>query len=147
MACPLTQLAIDATNDLAAHSFSREINVTRALAPYFKTEELTGVEVVVRPAEKTGEDYTRSTQKKGLTIQVAVVSRLDSSGNTDTDPMLDLMDEIETFFVGDGDTVQPWRSSDGLVVSSYQVIPFDEEVLFSRNQFTGMLSLTFDQYT
>lgn len=146
MACPLTQLAIDAATDLAAHTFSKTVNVTRTLAPNFKLEELSGVEVVVRSAGKTGEDYTRKTQKKELTIQVAVIARLDSAGNDDTDPMVDLMDEIETFFVGDGDTVDPWRSSAGLVVSNYQVIPFDEDVLFSRNQFTGMLSLSFDQY-
>ena len=144
----LIQLAEDAKTFLAGLTLSQEFNVTRHLAPSFKLEEMTGIEVVVRPATKTGEDFTRATHKRGLTIEIAVISRLESTENTHTDPMVELLGEIENNFVGNGSTIQPWRSTtDDLTVSQYTVIPFDEEVLFSRNQFTGMLSLTFDQYT
>lgn len=146
MPSALIQLAEDVRTALAGHTFTQEFNIERVLAPVVKLEELTAIQLIVRPATKTGEDFTRKTQKKELTIQVAVIARLNSSENSDTDPMIDFMDEIETFFVGDGDTIAPWVSSAGLQVSSYQVIPYDEDVLFSRNQFTGLLSLTFDDY-
>ena len=147
MTSALVQLAEDVKTALAGHTFTQEFNIERVLAPVLKLEELTAIQLIVRPSTKTGEDFTRKTQKKELTVEVAVVARLNSSENTDTDPMLDFMDEIETFFVGDGDSIDPWRSSAGMQVASYRVIPYDEDVLYSRNQFTGLLSLTFDQYT
>ena len=144
----LIQLAEDAKTFLSGLTLSQEFNVTRHLAPSFILAEMTGIEVVVRPAQKTGEDFTRATHKRGLTIDVSVTARVESTDNTHTDPMVQLIGEIENNFVGNGSTIQPWRSpTDDLTVSQYTVIPFDEEVLYSRNQFTGFLSLTFDQYT
>jgi hypothetical protein len=124
---------------LAGGSFSLPITVQRTYVPTFTLMDLENVQVTVTPATVERSNVSRSHRQFDRGVEVAVNKRVSAISIPNIDALVDLTEEIADFLdgqnLGTPEPVYQWQGT--------EVIPYDQEVLHSKNVFVSLLTVTY----
>jgi hypothetical protein len=135
----IVDIADAVVTELNAGTFSQELEAVRLYRPQFDLTEMKDLHVTVVPKSIETVTVSRTCVQYDITVDVAVQKKLETETNDEIDPLVNLVEEIATFFRLRRLTEYPgasWLRTENEPVYS----PGHLEEL---RQFTSVLTLTF----
>ena len=135
----IVDIADAVVTELNAGTFSQTLEAVRLYRPQFDLVEMKDLHVTVAPKAVEAATVSRSVVQYDVSVDVAVQKKLETETNDEIDPLVNLVEEIATFFRLRRLAEYPnasWLSTTNEPVYS----PGHLEEL---RQFTSVLTLTF----
>lgn len=135
----ITDIAEAVKDALNGETFSQAFTAERHYQPLFELKDMKTLHVTVVPKGVTVVSGARGKNQHDYEIDVAVQKKLDAGDNTETDPLMTLVDEIADFFRFkrlEGYPLAAWIKTENAPV-------YAREHLEQMRQFTSVLTLTF----
>jgi hypothetical protein len=127
---------------VAAEQFSQQFTAARAYVPEFDLRDLCGQEGLrVAVAVKSFDESlaSRSSTQTDYAIDVAVIQKVENLGNTELDPLMDLVQAIADFF-----RLRRLASYEAAMWhGSSNDPPYSQEHLREKHLFLSVLTLTY----
>ena len=94
----IVDIADAVVTELNAGTFSQEFTAARLYRPEFDLKDMATLHVTVVPKGVETVTVSRSVVQYDITVDVAVQKKLESESNDEIDPLMNLVEEIATFF-------------------------------------------------
>jgi len=136
----ITDIADAVVAELNGHTFSLPVTAVRAYVPQYELAEMNTLHVTVVPKGRTKSAVGRVPRTSEHTLDVAVQKKLAGEGTVDADPLMGLVEEIDTYF-DIGKRLASYPNAVCVAVANLPIFAPDHFEQF--RQFTSVLSLTF----